>query len=141
MTRFGPKKSRPRYISAQKSRHFLMHLMSVKLPDNFQIREHSWPCLFHIKPYKITRKTTIWKLKDSCCSIFIFGVVFCRLYFVFVILIILLSVLLRFTAFDYPCGISKLVLHQSCLYLQECLIKFFWDNLLFLEFGMKKAFV
>jgi hypothetical protein len=20
----------------------------VKLPDNFQIREHSWPCLFHI---------------------------------------------------------------------------------------------
>ena len=26
----------------------LMHWMSVKLPDNFQIREHSWPCLFHI---------------------------------------------------------------------------------------------
>jgi len=23
--------------------------MSVKLPDNFQIREHSWPYLFHIK--------------------------------------------------------------------------------------------
>jgi len=22
--------------------------MSVKLADNFQIREHSWPCLFHI---------------------------------------------------------------------------------------------
>jgi hypothetical protein len=25
-----------------------MHWMSVKLPDNFQIREHSWPSLFHI---------------------------------------------------------------------------------------------
>jgi hypothetical protein len=25
-----------------------MHWMSVKLPDNFQIHEHSWPCLFHI---------------------------------------------------------------------------------------------
>jgi hypothetical protein len=25
-----------------------MHWMSVKLPDSFQIREHSWPCLFHI---------------------------------------------------------------------------------------------
>ena len=21
-----------------------MHWMSVKLPDNFQMREHSWPC-------------------------------------------------------------------------------------------------
>jgi hypothetical protein len=30
-------------------RHFLMHWMSVKLPDNFQMREHSWPCRFHIK--------------------------------------------------------------------------------------------
>ena len=39
------KKRRPRYISAQK---FLKHCMSVKLADNFQIREHSWPCLFHI---------------------------------------------------------------------------------------------
>jgi hypothetical protein len=26
----------------------LMHWMSVKLPDNFQMREHSWPCRFHI---------------------------------------------------------------------------------------------
>jgi len=29
-----------------------MDWMSVKLPDNFQIREHSRPCLFHIT-YKI----------------------------------------------------------------------------------------
>jgi hypothetical protein len=28
--------------------HFLMYWMSVKLPDNFQMREHSWPCRFHI---------------------------------------------------------------------------------------------
>jgi hypothetical protein len=26
-----------------------MHWMSVKLPDNFQIREHSRPCLFDIE--------------------------------------------------------------------------------------------
>ena len=38
-----PDLSRPKI-----SRHFLMHWMSVKLPDNFQIREHSWPCRFHI---------------------------------------------------------------------------------------------
>ena len=25
--------------------------MSVKLPDNFQMREHSWPCRFHINYY------------------------------------------------------------------------------------------
>jgi hypothetical protein len=48
-TWMGMLKSRPWYISAQKSRHFLMHWMSVKLPDNFQTYEHSWPCPFHIK--------------------------------------------------------------------------------------------
>jgi hypothetical protein len=26
--------------------------MSVKLPDNCQIREHSWPCRFHINNIK-----------------------------------------------------------------------------------------
>jgi hypothetical protein len=25
-----------------------MRWMSVKLPDNFQMRKHSWPCRFHI---------------------------------------------------------------------------------------------
>ena len=30
----------------EKSRHFLM-----KLPDNFQMRDHSWPCRFHIINY------------------------------------------------------------------------------------------
>ena len=49
-TRFGPKKKVvPNISQLKKSRHFLMHWMSVKLPDNFQMREHSWPCLFHIK--------------------------------------------------------------------------------------------
>ena len=42
-TRFGPKKSRPQYISAQKISTLLM-----KLPDNFQMREHLRPCRFHI---------------------------------------------------------------------------------------------
>ena len=30
-----------------------MDWTSVKLPDNFQIREHSRPCLFHIKEFYI----------------------------------------------------------------------------------------
>ena len=42
LTRFGPKKSRPRYISAQKFSTLFDAL------DNFQTREQSWPYLFHI---------------------------------------------------------------------------------------------
>ena len=45
-TRFGPKKSSPIYFYPKNTDTILMHRMSVKLPDNFQIREHSWPCLF-----------------------------------------------------------------------------------------------
>ena len=45
-TRFGPKKSRPNISRPIKSRHFLM-----KLPDNFQMREHLRPCRFHIRFY------------------------------------------------------------------------------------------
>ena len=43
------KKIVPDISRPKKSGHFLMHWMSVKLPDNFQMREHSWPCRFHIK--------------------------------------------------------------------------------------------
>ena len=43
------KKVVPDISRPKKSRHFLMHRMSLKLLDNFQICEHSWPCLFHIK--------------------------------------------------------------------------------------------
>jgi hypothetical protein len=46
--RFGPEKVAPDISRPKKSRHFLMHWMSMKLPDNFQIQEHSWPCMFHI---------------------------------------------------------------------------------------------
>jgi hypothetical protein len=28
--------------------HAPVHWMRMKLPDNFHIREHLWPCLFHI---------------------------------------------------------------------------------------------
>ena len=65
-TRFGPKKSRPQYISAKKSRHFLMQWMSVKLPDNFQMREHSWPCRFHIIRYIFFTETTLCKHRFQC---------------------------------------------------------------------------
>ena len=45
------KKIVPNISRPKKSRHFLTHWMSVKLPDNFQMREHSWPCRFHIRLY------------------------------------------------------------------------------------------
>ena len=43
------KKSSPIYLGPRNLHTILMHWMSVKLADNFQIRKHSWPCLFHIK--------------------------------------------------------------------------------------------
>ena len=42
------KKVVPDISRPKKSRHFLILWMSVKLPDNFQIREHSWLWRFHI---------------------------------------------------------------------------------------------
>jgi len=42
------KKSSPIYLSPNNIAPILMHWMSVKLADKCQIREHSWPCLFHI---------------------------------------------------------------------------------------------
>ena len=42
------KKSSPIYLDPKNLDTILMHWMSVKLADNFQIRKHSWPCLFHI---------------------------------------------------------------------------------------------
>jgi hypothetical protein len=44
-----------------------MHWMSVKLPDNFQMREHSWPCRFHIIRFMIENKIDsheMWKCAD-----------------------------------------------------------------------------
>jgi hypothetical protein len=40
------KKVVPNISRPKKSRHLLMHC--VQLPDNCQMREHSWPCRFHI---------------------------------------------------------------------------------------------
>ena len=46
-TSFGPlKKVVPNISRPKKYRHFLMHC--VQLPDNFQMREHSWLWRFHI---------------------------------------------------------------------------------------------
>ena len=36
------------YLCPKNLDTILMHWMSVKLADNFQICEHSWSCLFHI---------------------------------------------------------------------------------------------
>ena len=59
------KKSRPQYISAQKFLTLFMHC--VQLPDNFQMREHSWPCRFHIleiRNWNTLREelSPLWKL-------------------------------------------------------------------------------
>ena len=63
-TRFDPKNvvpdiSQPKknldtilmHCMSVKLADILMYWMSVKLADNFQIREHSWPCLIHINIY------------------------------------------------------------------------------------------
>ena len=42
-------KSSPIYLGPKNLITILMHWISVKLADNFEIREHSWPCMFHIK--------------------------------------------------------------------------------------------
>jgi hypothetical protein len=42
------KKSSPINLGPKNLDTILMHWMSVKLADNFPIRKHSWPCLFHI---------------------------------------------------------------------------------------------
>jgi hypothetical protein len=47
-----------------------MNWMSVKLPDNFQMSEHSWPCRFHIKVNKLVIDSTITK----SCTFFLFDV-------------------------------------------------------------------
>jgi len=51
-TKFDPKKSVPNISRPKKNLGtILMHWMGVKLADNFQIRKHSWQCLFHIIMY------------------------------------------------------------------------------------------
>jgi hypothetical protein len=49
-----------------------MHWMSVKLADNFQVREHSWPCLFHISRPPTSTQDNI--LSISSCWKFVFYV-------------------------------------------------------------------
>jgi hypothetical protein len=54
--------------------HTLSYLwMNVKLTDNFQIRQHSWLCLFHIRCFSKNRWCNIYKLiliKVLCTSMF-----------------------------------------------------------------------
>jgi hypothetical protein len=78
-TRFGPKKVVPNISRPKKSRHFLLHWMSVKLTDNFQMREHSWPCRFHIifspasdgsSLYTITNIEVVYLLYTSVPTLF-----------------------------------------------------------------------
>jgi hypothetical protein len=63
-TRFGPKKNFPNISRPKKSQHFLLHWMSVKLPDNFQMREHSWACRFHINNTFITHRFRVSVVSD-----------------------------------------------------------------------------
>jgi hypothetical protein len=50
-----------------------MHWMSVKLADNFQIREHSWPCLFHIKVNNLWQILQLKKISHlwRCLTLFL----------------------------------------------------------------------
>jgi hypothetical protein len=44
----------------------LMHWMSVKLPDNFQIREHSWPCRAGFILYNVTDRNSFSDTIPTC---------------------------------------------------------------------------
>jgi hypothetical protein len=52
LTKVTPDISRTKNVDTM-----LMQLMNVKLADNFQIREHSWPCLFHISELIMFKKS------------------------------------------------------------------------------------
>jgi hypothetical protein len=64
------KKSSPIYLGPKNLDTILMHWMSVKLADNFQIRKHSWPCLFHynrtLVPYEISKVNFCAETNFSC---------------------------------------------------------------------------
>ena len=57
------KKVVPDISRPKKSRHFLMHC--VQLPDNFQMREHSWLCRFHISLSNLYNNVIIYNIKKS----------------------------------------------------------------------------
>jgi hypothetical protein len=98
----------------------------MKLPDNFQIREHSWPCLFHINT-KHTKNNKLPNVaNDAWCifrTIFFGHCVVCSSsiygfwlppFGIFRILITLWY--LRYTDSDYPFGIFKLFTSGSIIY-------------------------
>ena len=43
----------------------MMHC--VQLPDNFQMREHSWPCRFHITNYNPVKYIYIYRNENRRC--------------------------------------------------------------------------
>jgi hypothetical protein len=42
---------------------YLTVVHCVQLPDNFQMRKHSWPCRFHIKIKQDVHFTTLKRFK------------------------------------------------------------------------------
>ena len=65
-TRLDPKKVVPDIYPPKNIDTILMHWMSVKSADNFQIREHSWTRLFHI----ILFQKSAWiGLKEDLCVV------------------------------------------------------------------------
>jgi hypothetical protein len=67
------KKIVPNISRPKASRHFLMHC--VQLPDNFYMREHSWPCRFHISLNQINLSNLILNEYFWCWNEIIFVIV------------------------------------------------------------------
>ena len=90
----------PNISRPKKSRHFLM-----KLPDNFQMREHSWPCRFHIILWCFIQMYMFW---------YYFGYVYnwCSYYGTFaednpnhyLLLLVMIYIFLFFLFFFSPAG-------------------------------------
>ena len=94
------------------------YLMNV-IPETS--REHNTNQIFTFL-FLTMASATSWKVilwcVISCYSIFSFMCVFCRLLFVLFLLVIVLSVLLRYTDSDYPFGIFKLFFYDSLFYIR-----------------------
>ena len=73
--------------------------------------------------YQCTLTQTISGVFVAQSLVFSTSIVFCKSLFVLFFLAIVLSILHRCTAFDYPFGIFKLFLHQSSIITEKIMAK------------------
>ena len=98
-------------------------IFSVKPSNKIATIQHTY--FIHTRvtrrvPLVVQDLLPFWSTWGSCCSIYMFCVVFCRSLFVLFHLVIVLSVL-RFTNYDYLFSIVKLLIRFVCISRQYIL--------------------